>query len=294
MQSILKVLEERVLLLDGGMGSLLIAEGLPPGTPPDSWNATKPTVIQRIHKEYFLAGADAVLSNTFGASRLKLAAHGFADKVEEFNRKAIGNARAACPKGRFIAGDIGPSGKFLPPVGSATIKDFEENYLEQAEILADCGVDFFFIETMVDLKEAEAATKAVKKVSDVPVFTSITFQKTKRGFFTIMGNTVEECVSTLTNAGADVLGANCTIGSDEMIDLVPIMRKLTDKPLVFKPNAGRPQLVGTETIYPTGPQAFATDIIQIVSLGGQIIGGCCGTNPTYIKHIADRLKEQNK
>jgi len=293
-QTILEVIKERVVLLDGGMGSMLIGYGLPPGTPSESWNEERPTIIRKIHEEYFAAGADVVLTNTFGGSRLKLAAHGFGEKVEELNRKAVEHARAACPEGGFVAGDIGPSGKFLPPVGTATLEDFQQNFLEQASILADCDIDFFFIETMVDLREAVAATKAAKKVSNLPVFTSIAFQNTKRGFFTIMGDTVEHCVETLCKAGADVIGANCTIGSDEMVALVPLMRKLTTKPLLFKPNAGRPQLVAGETVYPTSPEAFAEDILEIVSLGAQVVGGCCGTNPLFIKHIAEKLKERKQ
>ena len=286
----MELLKERVVLLDGAMGSLLLDQGLEPGTPPEYWNVSHPEKIQQIHLEYFNAGSDAVLTNTFGGSGMKLSAHKHGHGVEKYNQKAVELAREICPEDKFIAGDIGPSGSFLPPVGNITVDDFYENFLEQAGILADAGVDFFCIETMVDLKEAEAAVKAIKKVSNLPVFAAITYQLTKRGYFTIMGNSVFDCVTTLEKAGADVIGGNCTIGSEEMIDLIPIISKETDLPISAKPNAGKPQLVQGKTIYPTSKEDFTSDIVQIVKNGAQVVGGCCGTSPEYISNIAENLR----
>ncbi|NHK31312.1 MAG: hypothetical protein FK730_08165 [Asgard group archaeon] len=288
--SIQQLIQERVIVLDGAMGSLLMAKGLPPGNPPEIWNASKPERVQEIHQGYFKAGSDAVLTNTFGGSRLKLEAHNYGDKTQEYNQKAVELAKAVCPDGCFVAGDIGPSGKFLPPLGDVTIDDFHNNFLEQASILAKAGVDFFFIETMVDLLEAEAAVKAAKKVSNVPIFASITFQNTKRGYFTIMGNSVDQCCEVLDKAGASVIGANCTIGSDEMIDIVPLLKAGTKKPISVKPNAGKPNLVKGETVYPTKPEDFARDLTQMIFHGARIVGGCCGTNPEFIKVITKQLK----
>ena len=289
-KNILDLIKERVVILDGAMGSLLINQGLQIGIPPESWNVSNSELIQKIHLDYYNAGSDVVLTNTFGGSRLKLSAHNHGESVEEYNTKAVEIAREICPEDGYIAGDIGPSGKFLPPVGKVTIDDFEETFLEQTKILANAEVDFFFIETMVDLKEAEAAVKAAKKVSNLSVFTSITYKKTKRGYFTIMGNSVEQCVTTLHKAGADVIGANCTLSSNEMIDLIPQIRQFTDLPIVAKPNAGKPQLIGGKTEYLTSPKDFAEDIFQMVEKKAAIVGGCCGTNSRFIEKIVQRVK----
>ncbi|NHJ49278.1 MAG: hypothetical protein FK733_15930 [Asgard group archaeon] len=288
---ILDLINDRVVIMDGAMGSLLMEKGLPPGSPPDSWNILQPKLVQEFHKKYFNAGSDIVLTNTFGGSRLKLAAHNQDDKTEEINQQAVEMVKEICPENGYIAGDIGPSGKFLPPLGKITVDDFYENSLEQASILEKAGVDLFFVETMVDIKEAEVAVKAIKKVSNKPIFASITYQKTKRGYFTVMGNTVEDCIKTLEVAGASVIGANCTIGSDEMVDLVPQMKAVSSKPIIVKPNAGQPQLVQGKTFYPTSPADFAIDIKQMVAHGARVVGGCCGSNPSFIETITQKLKE---
>ncbi len=261
------------------MGSRLIDLGLQPGTPPESWNITQPEKIKQIHLEYFSAGSDIVLTNTFGGSRLKLEAHGHGDKVKEYNTRAVELAKEVCPPNGYVAGDIGPSGKFLPPVGSITEQELIESFIEQTTILAEADVDLFFIETMVDLKEAEIAVKAAKRVSNTPIFASITYKKTKRGFFTIMGNSIEQCSEVLKEAGADAIGANCTISSEEMVDLIPLIANSTDLPIIAKPNAGQPQLVEGKTIYLSKPAEFTRDIQQMIKNGATIVGGCCGSNP---------------
>ncbi len=289
-KSILDLINEHVVLLDGAMGSELISTGLPAGTPSESWNVTAPEKVKQIHKSYFDAGSDAVFTNTFGGTRIKLDAQQHGDKVEEYNAKAVEIVRSVCPENCFVGGDIGPTGKFLPPVGKATIDDFSENFLEQAKILAENGIDFFFIETMMDIKEAEAAVLAARKVGNIPIFASITYQKTKRGYFTVMGNSIEQCVTILEKAGADVIGANCTIGSDDMIKLIIQLRDATKLPICAKPNAGMPELRNGETVYPTNAEDFARDIVQIVNARANVVGGCCGTDPRYIRKIAEILK----
>ncbi|MHA1668605.1 MAG: homocysteine S-methyltransferase family protein [Candidatus Heimdallarchaeaceae archaeon] len=289
-KSILNLIKERTVVLDGGMGSMLIDMGLEPGTPTEYWNVKYPERVQKVHQSYYEAGSDVVLTNTFGGSRMKLSAHKHGESVEKYNKEAVRLIQEICPEECYIAGDIGPSGAFLPPVGTASIEDFEENFLEQAGYLADEGVDFFFIETMVDIKEAEAAVKAARKVSNRPVFASITYQKTKRGYFTIMGNSVRECIKTLENVGVSVIGANCTISSESMVDLVPIMIKETQLPLLVKPNAGKPQLVENKTVYLKDKNDFAEDIVLMIQKGAKVVGGCCGTNPEFISKISNRVK----
>ncbi|NPD87525.1 MAG: hypothetical protein HGN29_02310 [Asgard group archaeon] len=287
---ILDLLQEELIILDGAMGSLLIDQGLPAGAPPEIWNVSNPDKIKKIHQKYFDAGSNVVLTNTFGGSGLKLAAYKRENSIEEYNRKAVEIAIESCPENGYIAGDIGPSGTFLLPVGDITTIDFESNYQEQMQILADAGVDLFFIETMVDLQEAEAAVKSVKSVSKLPVFVSMTYKKTKRGFFTIMGNSIEQCVASLQKLGVDAIGANCTIGSDDMIELIKELNLLTELPIIAKPNAGQPQLIKGETVYPTTSKDFAKDISQIVKNNARIVGGCCGTDPGFIEKIVQKIK----
>lgn len=290
--TILELLSERVVILDGAMGSLLIDAGLPAGVPSEKWNAEKPEIIRSIHRKYFEAGSDVVLTNTFGGTRIKLEGLKEGNNLEEYNFAAVDNAKQACPEHGYIAGDIGPTGKFLPPVGTATIEDFFENFYEQAKILAKGGVDFFFIETMMDIVEAEAAIKAAKKAANIPVFASITFQKTKRGFFTVMGNSVQQSIEVLEKNNVDVIGVNCTIGSDEMIELIPILRDGTKLPISAKPNAGKPELKEGKVFYPTNKIDFAKDIHQMIKAKVNVVGGCCGTKPQYIQEIAKLLKKK--
>ena len=283
--AILDLVEKRIVVLDGGMGSLLIDQGLQPGTPPEYWNISNPEKVQKSHKSYYDAGSDVVFTNTFGGSMLKLMAHKHGSSIEEYNKKAVELVREICPEGGYIAGDIGPSGAFLPPVGTITVEEFYNNFLEQARYLSEAGVDFFVVETMIDIKEAEAAVKAIRKISELPILASITYKKTKRGYFTIMGNSVEECTTLLQDLGVNAVGANCTIGSDEMVDLISEIKQHTNLPIIAKPNAGKPELINGKTVYQVTPNDFAKDIKQMVKNGARIVGGCCGTSPKTIMSI---------
>jgi len=287
--TILDLIKNRIVVLDGAMGSLLIDQGLPPGDPPDFWNISNPEKVQKIHKSYFDAGSDVVFTNTFGSSMLKMMAYKHGNSIEDYNKKAVELAIEICPEHGYIAGDIGPCGGFLPPVGTTTGEEFYNNSLEQAQYLSEAGVDFFVVETMVDIEEAEAAVRAIKEISKLPILASITYKKTKRGYFTIMGNSVEHCVKVLEEAGVDIIGANCTLGSDQMIDLVPVLRKETNLPISVKPNAGQPQLIDGKTIYNATPQDFARDILAMIEAGANVVGGCCGSNPEFIRKIAEKV-----
>jgi 5-methyltetrahydrofolate--homocysteine methyltransferase len=288
-ESILDLAEERVVLFDGGMGSTLVSLGLPEGKCPESWNLTHSDVISDIHQKYLEAGADVIQTNTFGANRLRLASFGYDDQVEEINIRAVEIAEKVCPEEKFVAGDIGPCGVFLKPVGKFSVEEFEESFLEQAKALAWAQVDFFSIETMCDLREAMIAIKVIKTVSDLPIFVSMTFDKKPKGYFTIMGNTISECATELKKAGADVIGANCTLGSAEMIGLVEELRKSTDLPIIIQPNAGKPELTCGRLAYSQDPESFAEDIRKIVNAGANFVGGCCGTTHEFIREIHKRL-----
>lgn len=287
--SILDLAKKRVVLFDGGMGSTLLSLGLPEGECPEGWNLSHPEVIRDIHRKYLEAGADVIETNTFGANRLRLASFGYENKVEEINTRAVEIAKKVCPEDKFVAGDIGPCGGFLKPVGKVSIEELEESFLEQAKALSQAGVDLFFIETMYDLREAISAIKAIKKVSDFPIFVSMTFDKKPRGYFTIMGNAISECASELKKAGADVIGANCTLGSEKMIGLIEELRKHTDLPIIAQPNAGKPEFIQNKLTYPKDPESFAEDMMKIIEAGANFVGGCCGTTPEFIREIHRRL-----
>jgi 5-methyltetrahydrofolate--homocysteine methyltransferase len=288
-KSILDLAKKRVVLFDGGMGSTLVSLGLSEGECPESWNLSHSEVIRDIHQKFLEAGADVIETNTFGANRLRLASFGYEDQVEEINVKAVGIAKKACPEDKFVAGDIGPSGGFLKPLGEFSIEELEESFLEQAKALASAQVDLFSIETMYDLREALSAIKAIKRVSALPIFVSITFDKKPRGYFTLMGNTISECATELKKAGADVIGANCTLGSDGMIGLVEELRKSTDLPVIIQPNAGKPELIHNKLTYPQNPKSFAENMVKITKAGANFVGGCCGTTPEFVREIHKEL-----
>ncbi len=287
--SILDLAKRRVVLFDGGMGSTLVSLGLPEGECPESWNLTHPDVIGDIHQKYLEAGADVIQTNTFGASRLRLASFGYDNQVEEMNVRATEIAKKVRPEEKFVAGDIGPCGGFLKPMGKFSIEELEKSFLEQAKVLASSKVDFFSIETMCDLREATIAIKVIKTVSDLPIFVSMTFDKKPKGYFTMMGNTISECATELKKAGADVIGANCTLGSAEMIGLVGKLRKSTDLPIIIQPNAGKPELICGRLVYRQDSESFAEDIRKIVKAGANFVGGCCGTTHEFIREIHKRL-----
>jgi 5-methyltetrahydrofolate--homocysteine methyltransferase len=288
-KSILDLAKKRVVLFDGGMGSTIVSLGLSEGECPESWNLSHPEVIRDIHRKYLEAGADVIETNTFGANRLRLASFGYESQVEEINIRAVEIAKKVCPEDKFVAGDIGPCGGFLKPVGNFSAEKLEESLLEQAKALAQAGVHFFSIETMYDLREAISAIKAIKKGSDLPIFVSMTFDKKPKGYFTLMGNTISECATQLKKAGADVIGANCTLGSKDMIELVEELRKNTDLPIIVQPNAGKPELIEGKLTYPKDPENFGEDMKKIVKAGANFVGGCCGTTPEFIHEIHKKL-----
>jgi methionine synthase I (cobalamin-dependent) len=296
MQEILELINERVVIFDGGMGSMIIDAGLGGGMAPELWNEKNPQQVENLHKTYYKAGSDVVQTNTFGANRLKLEANKLEDKVYNLNLLGAEIARDACPVDRFVAGDIGPTGKFLAPIGGYAFEDFCDVFAEQAEALAEGDVDLFSVETMMDIEEAKAAVIGIRSVSDLPIVAQMTYNKTHRGFFTIMGNTVENCIRVLIESGADVVGSNCSLDSSDMIDLVKIMKQNLDKhqkkcPIIAQPNAGQPQLINGRCVYPSNSNKFLKDVISMIGAGLNAVGGCCGTTPEHIKKIREHLNK---
>lgn len=292
---LIKTIRRKVVLMDGGMGSMIIAAGMRDGDIPEAWAMKNPEKLSAIHAGYLDAGAEVIQTNTFGASRLKLHSSEAGAKLDpvEVNRKAaelaIKAAKEHDSRDRFVAGDIGPSGLFFPPVGQLDEETATACFEEQAKILAEAGVDLILIETMYDIREAAAAVKAARKVTDIPIIAEITFEKRPKGYFTMMGDTVEKVVQQLEAEGADVLGANCTLTSDDMLGLVSEFREWTTLPLVFQPNAGQPVIEHGKAVYRQKPEDFAQDLELIVRAGANAVGGCCGTTPAFIRAVHDRL-----
>jgi 5-methyltetrahydrofolate--homocysteine methyltransferase len=290
-ETILDAIEKGIVLLDGGMGTELIAQGFPQGACPETWNVEKSAVVQNIHKSYFDAGSDAVLTNSFGGSQIKLEAYGLGGRCHELNLAAARNAKKVRPEGKFVGGSIGPIGKFLKPVGEYEEEQFESAYAEQARGLADGGVDFLLIETQYDLMEALCALRGTRHITDIPVLVTMTFKSGPRGYFTEWGNSVTQCIEALEKEKVPVVGTNCTLDSEEMVDLVKIIRENTILPIIAQANAGKPSVNDEgEVSYEQSIDDYLRFIPKMIQNGANVIGGCCGTNPEYIKRMAALVK----
>ena len=195
------------------------------------------------------------------------------------------------PHGGFIGGSIGPTGKFLKPQGEYEGADFEKSFAVQAKGLALGKVDFLLIETMFDLREALCALRGIRSVASIPVFVTMTFNRTPRGFFTLMGNSLAQCLAELEKEQVPVVGANCTLSSTDLADRIREMRKQTSRPIIAQPNAGQPEIHGEQdVVYSQGIEDFVKDVPKIIQNGANVVGGCCGTNPDYIRHMAGILR----
>ncbi len=289
--NIIEFMKKNILILDGAMGTQLIERGLKKGECPELWNIEKPEIIKEIHRSYFEAGSDAVLTNTFGGNSIKLSHFKLEDRAWEINLAGAKIAVSVKPEGKFVGGDIGPTGKILKPYGPLDETTATSSFEEQAKALAEGNVDFIIIETMSDLREAVCALRGAKKGTFLPIFVSLAYQRTPRGFFTIMGNPISQCVRTLEDEGADAIGANCNIGSAEMVILVEELKAHTNLPVFVEPNAGKPILSENGTVcYEESPEYFAENISKIIEIGVNGIGGCCGTTPLYIKKIVEKVR----
>jgi methionine synthase I (cobalamin-dependent) len=291
-------IKQGLLLLDGAMGTQLIARGIETGRSNDHLNIASPEIVRGIHRDYFTAGSDAVLTNTFGANRYALARHKLADMTQKINIAGAEIARRAANEERYVLGDIGPSGDFLEPVGTLKANELKAAFCEQAKALLAGGVDGFIIETMTALDEAQIAIEAVKSVSDrLPILASFAFDHTVNGFKTMMGVGPEQAISKMISLGVDVVGFNCgTLSLEEYIELAgvyvsTIKASGKDISIFAEPNAGKPELVDGKAVYKVSPEDFAMAAQKIHSAGINIIGGCCGTAPEHIEAVARKLKK---
>ena len=276
-------------LIDGGMGSLLMERGLStPGRYADELNVLNPDAIRQIHTEYARAGADVITTNTFNASPLHFPGPDGTLTVEEVFAAAVKVAREACDavtaedgKPRLVAGDMGPLGIMLAPLGPTTEEEAYELFLKEAKAAIDAGADLLLVETMTDLKEAKAAVRAAVDAAapaGKPVWATMSY--TARGR-TIFGARPEQEAATFAELGVAALGVNCSVGPDAMAAVVAKLAAATDLPIIAQPNAGLPRVVGTSTVYDMDPETFAGGMAALIEAGATIIGSCCGTTPAY-------------
>jgi 5-methyltetrahydrofolate--homocysteine methyltransferase len=287
-----RLAEGKALVSDGAMGTMLMQAGLKPGECPEMMNLDHPEVITEVAKRYREAGADIVQTNTFGGSSLKLATYGLQDKTESINRNAIRLARQGAGDEVYVAASCGPTGGLLQPYGDLQPEQIADAFERQIKALVAEGVDIIFIETMTDLNEARIALQQAKRLSpETPVAVTMTFDATPSGFRTIMGTAIEEAVHVLVDEGANILGSNCGIGSETMVEVAREFRKHTDCPLLIQPNAGLPELVGDTVQYPESPEYMAGQCRNLLEVGVSIVGGCCGTTPEHIAAIRQTVDE---
>ncbi|MHC4497591.1 MAG: homocysteine S-methyltransferase family protein [Planctomycetota bacterium] len=297
-KSLAERIKAELFLLDGAMGTQLIARGVEAGRCNDYLNIELPDIVFDVHQTYLRAGSDAVLTNTFGGNRYALGRHGFADKVEEINRAGAEVARKAAGEDKYVLGDIGPSGDFLEPLGTLKREELREAFAEQAKALLSAGVDGLIIETMTALDEIAVAIEAVKSVcGDLPVFASMAFDAAGGDYRTMMGVGVGAAVSKIVSLGVDAVGFNCgTASLDGYIELAGTFVSAArttgqDVTILAEPNAGKPELVEDKAVYNVSPEDFAAAAERIHSGGVNILGGCCGTEPAHIKAVAERLRK---
>lgn len=275
-----------ILVADGAMGTMLFQRGLQPGQCPESFNLAQPAMLEEIASLYLQAGADIVQTNTFGGSPVKLAGFGLAAQAERINRSAVACVRSAVGDRAYVSGSCGPSGEMLKPYGSADEEALSGSFKEQLSALIDAGVDLVCVETMTDLREASLAIRAAKSISpSTPVMATMTFDRIPRGYYTIMGVSIDKAVEGLTGAGADIIGSNCGHGVDNMIEIARQIRMISDKPIAIQSNAGLPVQQGERVVYPESPAYFGDRTAELIAAGVSIIGGCCGTTPEHIRAI---------
>jgi len=270
------------------MGTELFAKGLSGGECPEAWNLTHPDEVRQVSASYRHAGSDMVLTNTFGATRLKLAKFGLADRLEEIVRGGVRLAREGAGDGGLVALSVGPTGQMLAPLGTVTAEEMTDAFAEQIQAAASEKPDAICVESMFSLKEAALAVGAACE-SDTSVMATLVFQKGPAGYRTIMGESPEDAVAALTDAGAHIVGANCGLAIDDIIEIVKLMRVATDLPILTHVNAGVPEIREGVTCFPEDPEEMAARTPALFEAGARIIGGCCGTTPAHIRAIAAAL-----
>jgi 5-methyltetrahydrofolate--homocysteine methyltransferase len=268
----------------------LQAHGLESGGCPEELNESRPELIQAMARDYFEAGSDMVLTNSFGGNRFMLKKYGHGDRVRDFNRLAAQHARSAAGPEQYVVGSVGPTGEFVQPLGEVTEAEMLDVFVEQISALEEGGAAAAVIETMFALEESKLAIRAAKENTDLTVMATMTFDKGPRGLFTMMGVTPERAVKELREAGADIVGSNCGNGIEIMNEVAREMRQGTDTHLLVHSNAGIPAIVKGRIVYTETPEFMAPRFKAMADMGVSIIGGCCGTTPNHIRELSRALR----
>lgn len=288
------VREKNLLVADGGWGTMLMAAGLQTGECPEKWNLERPEVVREVGRAYAGAGAELLTTNSFGGSRLKLAQYGLEERAAEINETAAALSREAAGDAAHVMASIGPTGKFLM-MGDVTEEELYEAFREQAQALERGGADAALVETMSDIAEAACAVRAVKDHTGLEIICTFTYSSESDGVHrTMMGVSPAEMARAILDAGATVIGANCSFGPKEMVPVVGELRAAApDVPILVNPNAGQPVNTEEGVVYPETPEGFAAYTEPFFNAGANIVGGCCGTTPEHIKAVrakADALR----
>ena len=282
-----------ILISDGATGTYLQQRGLEAGGCPEEFNASHPDVVRGMARDYFAAGSDMVLTNSFGGSRYMQKKYGFHGRVEEFNRLAAELAASQKPTdGHFVAASVGPTGEMMEPLPDGVSEsEMYDALAQQITALADGGADVILVETQMALEEAVTGIRAARENTSLPVFATMVFDLGPRGFFTMMGVTPEKAVHDLREAGADVVGANCGNGIDRMVELAEQMRAADDGLMLIHSNAGIPDMKDGQIIYNEGPEFMAKRFKRLADMGVNVLGGCCGTGPDHIRALRTAVKQ---
>ena len=288
----MQAVRERVLVLDGAMGTMLQERGLKPGQSPEELNLTAPEIVAGVHRAYLDAGADIIVTNTFGGSREKLSHYELADRLVEINREAVRIAREVAGEMAYVAGSIGPTGRFVEPVGDLSFDATADIFREQAKALIDAGCDLITLETFLDIKEIRAAVIAIRELSqEIPIMAMLTFEEKGRS---VLGSPPEAAAITLEAVGASIVGSNCGLGVDGIYEILRAMRTVTTLPLICQANAGLPVLKDGKTVFPGTPEEMAGYHDRLIELGVRVIGGCCGTTPLHIAAMQQELSGRQR
>jgi len=275
------------LISDGATGTLLQSMGMPSGQSPETWVIEQPNRIRELHRGYIDAGSDTILSCTFGGTRFRLSSHGLGSRVIEVNRRAAELARAEAGGDVFVGGDMGPTGQLLRPLGPLTAEEAADAYAEQTMGLVEGGADFLLVETMSDLGEAQAAIEGIRRVTDLPIICTFSFDTHGRTMMGIRPATVAERIGPLVQG----IGANCGKDPAEFPLFLQAMRAAAPDALLWaKPNAGLPRMQNEQAVYDAAPDYMGQIALELRQAGAQIIGGCCGTRPDHIQAMARALQ----
>jgi 5-methyltetrahydrofolate--homocysteine methyltransferase len=287
MENILERLQRGdVIVGDGALGTMLMKQGLKLGDAPEAFNLEKPQILEEIAALYLDAGSEIISTNSFGASPLRLQQFSLDKETEAINRNAVDAVRKAAGGKVYISGSVGPSGKMLKPLGNADLAEISASFLRQLTALLEAGIDMVCIETMINLNEAEVAIKAARSLdSRIPIMATVTFNSTPQGFHLITGSSVKDAAKALEKAGADIIGSNCGEGATQMVGIAREFRQHSRLPIAIQSNAGMPTVTESGLVYSETPDFVASKANELMDLGVQIIGGCCGTTPDYIRAI---------